>query len=101
MVEQAPEMIAKYEAMFTARTGLTILLPKQAAFDGGEKTPVGFKVSPENPRDVLVIADRKSVVLKDLKKDFLDEAVERGFIMFYEMKDDEVVRCTPCSYLKK
>jgi hypothetical protein len=101
MGEQTPEPITQYEAMFTARTGLTILLPKQAAFDGGEKTPVSFRVSPESPRDVLVTAERKSIVLKNLKKDFLDEAVERGFIMFYEMKDDEVVRCTPCSYAKK
>lgn len=97
----SPEVISKYDVMFAARTGVTILISKIAAFDGGVEVPALFKISPDNPRDVLITAAGKSAILKDLRKDYLDEAVERGVIMFYEMKDDEVVRCTPCNYEKK
>ena len=101
MANQTPEIIAKYEVLFAVRTGITILMPKIAAFDCGVETPVTFEVSPQNPRDLLIDADGHAVVLKDLQKDYLDEALARGFIMFYEMKDDEVIRCTPCGYLKQ
>lgn len=101
MPATSPEVISKYDVMFAARTGVTILIPKIPTFDGGVEVPVLFKVSPDNPRDVLITAANKTAVLKDLRKDYLDEALERGVIMFYEMKDDEVVRCTPCNYEKK
>jgi hypothetical protein len=92
------EIISEYEVVFATRTGVTILMPRLAVFDGGIEVPARFRVSPDNPRDVLITAAEKSAVLKDLRKDYLDEAIERGIIMFYELKDDEVVRCTPCSY---
>ena len=98
---QNPEIINRYDVMFAARTGITILIDKNPTFDCGVEVPVQFRISPDNPRDVLITAAGKSAILKDLRKDYLDEAVERGVIMFYEMKDDEVVRCTPCSYSKK
>lgn len=101
MAGSSPEVISKYDVMFAARTGVTILINKIPTFDGGVDTPAQFKVSPDNPRDVLITAANKSAVLKDLRKDYLDEAIERGVIMFYEMKDDEVVRCTPCNFAKK
>lgn len=101
MAVQPSETIAKYDVLFAVRTGVTVLMPKHPVFDGGVEVQVEFRVSPENPRDILITADGKSAVLKDLRKDYLDEAIERGVIMFYEMKDDEVVRCTPCSFRKK
>lgn len=101
MALQDPEIIQKYDVMFAARTGVTILIPETRTFDCGVEVPVHFKISPENPRDVLITANGRSAVLKDLRKDYLDEAVERGVIMFYEMKDDEVVRCTPCNIEQK
>ena len=52
----------------------------------------------KSPCDVLITVAERSVVLKELRKDYLAEAIERGVIMFYEMEDDEVVRCTPCHY---
>jgi len=93
------EIIASYDVMFALRTGVTIMIPASKTFDCGIEVPVHFRVSPDNPRDVLIVAAEKSAVLKDLRKDYLDEAIERGIIMFYEMKDDEIVRCTPCNYL--
>lgn len=101
MAGQDAEIIQKYDVMFAARTGVTILIPKTKTFDCGVEVSVQFKVSPDNPRDVLITAAGKSAILKDLRKDYLDEALERGVIMFYEMKDDEVVRCTPCNFAKK
>lgn len=95
---QKPEIITEYDVMFALRTGVTIMIPKIAAFDGGVSAVARFDVGADN--DVLISADGKSAVLKNLRRDYLDEAVERGVIMFYEMKDDEVVRCTPCSYNK-
>ena len=93
-----PEIIADYEVLFAMRTGVTVLLPRIPVFDGTVKIPPSFRRSPDNPQDLLIDACGKPVVLKNLQKDYLEEAVERGFIMFYEMQDDEVVRCTPCRY---
>lgn len=92
------EIISEYEVVFATRTGVTILMPRLGVFDGGIEVPARFRVSPDNPRDVLITAAEKSAVLKGLRKDYLDAAIERGIIMFYELKDDEVVRCTPCNY---
>jgi hypothetical protein len=91
------ETISKYEVLFAVRTGVTVLLPCVPAFESGALT---FDVSPQNPQDVLIQAGKKSVLLKGMKKNHLEAALARGFIMFYETKDDEVVRCTPCNYRK-
>lgn len=96
-----PEAITKYEVLFAARTGVTILLPLVPAFGGGTEVPVSFKICPENPRDIQIDANHEKIVLKNMSKEHLDAAVSRGFIMFYETKDDEVVRCTHCNYQKK
>ena len=101
MAAETPDVIKKYEVVFGIRTGVTILIPKNATFDCGVDVPVQFTLSPDNPKDVLITADKKSAVLKDLRKDYIDEAVKRGVMMFYETKDDEVVRCTPCNYASK
>ena len=100
MSVQSPEIIKEYEVLFAVRTGITVLMPKIAAFDGGVETPASFKISPENPRDLLLMAAERQAILKGLAKNHLDEALSRGVIMFYEMTGDEVVRCTPCNLLK-
>jgi hypothetical protein len=100
MASDSKEIISRYDVVFAARTGVTILIDKNPTFDCGVEVPVQFRISPDNPRDVVITAANKSAILKDLRKDYLDEAVERGVIMFYEMKDDEVVRCTPCNFAK-
>jgi hypothetical protein len=95
---QTMDVISRYEALFAVRTGLTILMQKSAALDGGLEVPVRFQVSAENPRDVVITGAEGSAVLKELRKDHLDAAIQRGVIMLYEMNGDEVVRCTPCYY---
>lgn len=95
---QATEIISKYDVLFAIRTGVTVLLPKTPAFDCGIEIPVRFKISPENPRDIVITAAEKSAILKDMRKEHLDAAISRGVLMLYEMTGDEVVRCTPCNY---
>jgi len=94
------ETINKFEALFAVRTGLTVMLPCLAMLKGNEKAAVTFSVSPDNPRDIIIVAAGKKSLLKGLQKPHLDASVERGFIMFYETEDDEIVRCTPCNYQK-
>ena len=96
----ASDTIVKYEVLFAVRTGITVLLPLVSAFDCGADVPISFKISPDNPRDIVIDANHRQVVLKGLQKNHLDAALSRGFIMFYETKNDEVVRCTPCTYQK-
>jgi hypothetical protein len=100
MSNQSPEIITKYEVMFAVRTGVTVMVPLVAAFDSATKAPLSFKISPENPADIVIHTDKKPVVLKGLKKNHLEAAVSRGFIMFYETKDDEIIRSTLCNYQK-
>ena len=92
----APETINEYEVLFTEHTGMTVLMPKIAALNCGLEIPVSFKISPENPRDILISAGDKKAILKNLKKNHLDAAASCGFITFYETKDNEIIRCTPC-----
>jgi hypothetical protein len=100
MANQAPHIISKYEVLFAVRTGITILMPSIPTLGGGIEQAATFRISPDNPRDLLIESCGQTAILKDMQKDYLDEAIERGFIMFYETKDDEVIRCTPCSYRK-
>ena len=100
MPQTGSETIVKYEVLFAVRTGVTVLLPRVSAFDCGTEMPITFKVSPENPQDIIINASNKEVTLKGLQKNHLEAAISRGFIMFYETKGDEVVRCTPCNYQK-
>lgn len=91
------EMITTYEVLFTARTGVTILLPKTETLAVDTKIPASFSVS---GNDVTVLAGRNTMTIKALRKEHIDAAVRQGFIMFYETEKDEVVRCTPCGYQK-
>jgi len=101
MAGENPEVIKNYDVVFGVRTGVTILIPKNATFDCDVNVKVQFKVSPDNPADVMITAANKSAVIKNLRQDYIDDAVKRGVIMFYETKDDEVVRCTPANYQQK
>ncbi len=86
--------ITDYQVMFTIHTGVTVLIPKTDILD---KTPTGniaFQI--QSAHDILVEIENYRLIIKDLQQDYLDEAKERGFIMFYELEDEEVVRCTPC-----
>lgn len=94
------ETIVEYEVLFTERAGITILVPKVAALNCGLEIPVSFKISPENPRDIIISAGDKEASLKGLQKNHLDTAITYGFIMFHEIKDNEVVRCIHCNYQK-
>lgn len=100
-MEQNTEIVKNYDVMFAVRTGITVLIPKIPTLDCGTEVPVCFKVSPDNSKDLLITAAGKTAILKGFRQDYLEEAVKRGVIMFYEMKDEEVVRCTPCNYLKE
>lgn len=99
MSNQSPETITKYEVLFAIRTGVTVLIPKTAALDNGDKIPAKFKVSADNPRDVLIEAN-KPFILKNMKKEHVEASVSRGFIMFYEIEDEDVVRNTVANYQK-
>lgn len=99
MPNQHPETVTKYEVLFALRTGVTILMPKTTALDNGDKVPAKFKISPDNPQDVLIEA-HKPLVLKNMKKEHLEASISRGFIMFYETEDDEIVRNTVANYQK-
>lgn len=98
MAHDVPEVIDKYEVLFSSRTGITILFPKTPVFDCGVEIPVSFHISTKDARDLVIIAAERRLILKNLKKDYLDEALTRRFIMFYEVEEDEVIRCTPCSF---
>ena len=101
MASQPSETIAKYEVLFSGRTGVTVLMQKHPVFDGGVEIKAEFKVSSDTTGDVVLMGAGKPAILKGLRKDYLEEAIERGIIMFYEMHDEEVVRCTPCNFKKK
>jgi len=90
----ATTQIKNYDVMFALRTGVTILVPKNDAFTVKNEADIVFSIQAD---DVLINTPSADLILKNLKKDCLSEAQNRGFIMFYELDDDdEVVRCTPC-----
>ncbi len=98
MSNQAPEIITKYEVMFALRTGVTVLVQKISAFDGCEETPPRFKTSPENSQDMVFVTAKGTMVLKGMKKEHIAAAIERGFIIFYEMKGEDIIRNTTCLF---
>lgn len=88
-----PVDITGYEVVFGVRTGVTILLPKNPVFDVKDQNSVSFSAAASST-DVEVKTPCGSIRLKNFRKDHFDESASRGYIMFYEMEDDEVVRCT-------
>ena len=100
MTNQTPEIITKFEVLFALRTGVKVLVQKVPAFDACAEKPVTFKISPDNAGDILIDTGAKPVLLKGLNKNHLDAAISKGFIMFYEMKGEDMVRSTLCNYKK-
>ena len=89
--------IKDYEVMFTVRTGVTIMVSKVEAFNGHESDDIFFlPTEPKDNHSLTIMAGDHNLSLEGLNPDYWAEAVERGFIMFYELENDEVVRCTPC-----
>lgn len=86
--------ITDYEVMFTMHTGVTVLVEKLKEFDKINGEGLHFRISPD--QSLKIETPEALIVIKNLNSDYLEEALERGFIMFYELEDDEVVRCTPC-----
>ncbi len=97
MTNHAPFTVTDYEVLFAARTGMTILLPKLSAFD---QTPVTFRTHPDQPDTLLIEGGKSPVVLKNLKKPQIEAVLAKGFIMFYEMQGEDVVRNTLCTLNK-
>lgn len=91
------ETVTKYEVLFAVRTGVTVLLPRVEAFSAAKEEPT-FCPAADNSGDIVIDAGTDTVVLKKFRKEHLDAAISRGFILFYETEDDEVVRCTHCNY---
>jgi hypothetical protein len=94
----ASNIITKYEVLFALRTGVTIIVPKIAAFNGGTDSTIHFNISPDNAHDIIIQSGSHTLLLKGMKKNHLDAAIEQGFILFYEMEDEDIVRCTRCAY---
>lgn len=95
MTNRSPEIVDGYEVLFALRTGVTILMPKMTSLDPQGDAPLVFH---RQASDLVIEGAKGAAVLKNMKKDYLEEAVERGFIMLYETKNDEVVRCTNCRH---
>lgn len=89
--------INEFDVMFAIHTGVTIMTAKNALFDGCENQDLLFSIPPESETSIIITTPADSaVVIKDIKKEYVTEAKERGFIMIYETEDDEIIRCTPC-----
>ena len=89
----AREVVEKFEMLYGLRTGLTVLLAPIETLDVPVSVKVGFRV---DQGDMLITADGREAVLKKVAPQHIEQAERHGVIMFYEMKDDDVVRCTPC-----
>ncbi|MGM0422245.1 MAG: hypothetical protein ACQEQL_04000 [Pseudomonadota bacterium] len=89
-------LITEFDVMFALHTGVTIMLAKNEAFDGCENESLLFSIPKDSETAITVSTPKKSSIKIDgLKKEHVIEAKERGFIMIYEMEDDEITRCTP------
>ncbi len=89
----ARETVDTYEMLYGVRTGLTVLLAPIATL----AVPVSVRVQfCQEGSDLVITADAREAVLRNVPAHHLAQAQQHGVIMFYEMKDDDVVRCTPC-----
>lgn len=95
-----PVDITGFEVVFGIRTGVTVLLPKNPVFNVKDQNTVSFSAA-GSASDVLITTPQGSVVLKGFRKDHFEESASRGYLMFYEMEDEEVVRCTKALFSPK
>lgn len=89
----AAEVIDKFEMLYGIRTGLTVLLAPVKTLDVPVSVRVRFR---PDAADLLIEADGRQAVLKNVPAHHIDQANKHGVIMFYEMDGDDVIRCTPC-----
>lgn len=89
----ARETVDKFEMLYGIRTGLTVLIAPIDTLDVPVDVRVQFEV---DGGDLLITAKDRAAVLKKVPAQHIEQANRHGVIMFYEMKDDDVVRCTPC-----
>ena len=87
------EVIEKFEMLYGIRTGLTVLISPIDTLDVPVSVRVQFR---EDKGDLIVTADGREALLKKVPAQHIEQANRHGVIMFYEMKNDDVVRCTPC-----
>ncbi len=89
----AREVVEKFEMLYGIRTGLTVLLAPIDTLD----VPVSVRVEfHEDKGDLIVSANGREALLKKVPAQHIEQANRHGVMMFYEMKGDDVVRCTPC-----
>lgn len=98
MPNRPRDAITKYEALFTKRTGLTLLVPRIAAFDSLGKATPSFCLHPDQPSTILIDTPGGGLVIKDMNPTHVMSAAEMGFIMFYEMNGEDMVRNTLCHF---
>ena len=87
------EVIEKFEMLYGIRTGLTVLMAPIDTLDVPVSVRVQFR---EDKGDLVLLAGDREAVLKKVPAHHIEQAMRHGVIMFYEMKGDDVVRCTPC-----
>ncbi len=91
------EIIDSFEMLYGVRTGLTVLLAPVRTLEVPVDVRVQFTVDGQGKKqDMIVSANGREAVLKDVPAYHVEQAMRHGVIMFYEMEGDDVVRCTPC-----
>lgn len=90
------EIVEKFEMLYGVRTGLTVLLTPIKTLDVPVSARVRFRAAEASPRDMVIEAEGRQAVLKNVPAQHIEQANRHGMMMFYEMKGDDVVRCTPC-----
>lgn len=93
------EVISDFDVLFAARTGVTILIPKTNALSSNGRIP-GFWRLDDGSNDLAIGDEKHLAILKNVEDTVIEEALRRGFIMFYETVDEEVVRCTTCRLMQ-
>lgn len=90
------EIVEKFEMLYGLRTGLTVLLAPTKTLDVPVSVRVRFHADNVQPQDLVIEAEGRQAVLKNVPRQHIEQANQHGVIMFYEMNGDDVVRCTPC-----
>lgn len=91
-------IITEFDAVFSERTGVTVLLPVTEALDPQEDGKNLFHFRKDDAANRLTICDEaERAVLENVKPDILAEIGKRGSFLIYEIdQDDEIVRISHC-----
>tara|TARA_B100000686_G_C16778660_1_gene970295 strand:+ start:2461 stop:2757 length:297 start_codon:yes stop_codon:yes gene_type:complete len=91
------QTIIEFDIVFALHTGVTIMMPKQSAFDKNDEAELLFRLSePADGTITLRTVEGSAVEIKGVRDEMMREIKARGFFMIYEMDDDDIVRCAPC-----